>query len=66
MGNNFESIKGASSQGHHTNQACYKSGIMSPEYTENVVYLGTSKSSVRKPIRVRSTGGEEWEITLKA
>jgi len=20
-------------QGHHTNQACYKSGIMSPEYT---------------------------------
>ena len=20
------------SQGHHTNQACYKSGIMSPEY----------------------------------
>jgi len=35
MGNNSESIKGASSQGHRTNQACYKSGIMSPEYIAN-------------------------------
>jgi len=35
MENNLESVKGASSQGYHTNQACYKSGIMSPEYIAN-------------------------------
>lgn len=31
-------LKKSEFQGHHTNQACYKSGIMSPEYPKEVFY----------------------------
>jgi hypothetical protein len=39
-------------QGHHTNQACYKSGIMSPEYPSIV---GGLKIFITTKLMTRAT-----------